>query len=81
MRIEDSKLRFLLPGLRIKRFIFVIILGILLIIYSVFCYLLQFLEVSIFLKMHFILANILILFSRVRLLKLSPFCLFFYLLF
>ena len=36
MRIEDSKLRFLLPGLRIKRFIFVIILGILLIIYSVF---------------------------------------------
>jgi len=36
MRIENSKLRFLLPGVGIKRYILMIVAGILLIIYSVF---------------------------------------------
>ncbi|MEF3245388.1 MAG: uridine diphosphate-N-acetylglucosamine-binding protein YvcK [Caldisericaceae bacterium] len=39
MRIENSKLRFFLPGIGIKRYILMIIIGVLLVIYSVFLFL------------------------------------------
>jgi len=38
MRIENSKLRFLLPGVGIKRYVLMIILGILILLYSVFLF-------------------------------------------
>jgi len=36
MKIENSRLRFLLPGLRLKRFILLIVVSILLLIYGIF---------------------------------------------
>lgn len=36
MKIENSRLRFLLPGLKLKRYIFVIVVSILLLIYGIF---------------------------------------------
>lgn len=36
MKIENSRLRFLLPGLKLKRYIFIIVVSILLLIYGIF---------------------------------------------